>query len=85
MWESHSEQKTGSAPDAGLDQDLPGMSDDSREPGISRLNLLKPAGCPEVDSRIPVHVASVIHSDAVAHRRGGAEAVRLHPWKLCPP
>ena len=35
MWESHSEQETGSAPGAGLDQDLPGMSDDSQEPGLA--------------------------------------------------
>ena len=30
VWESHSEQKKGSAPGAGLDQDLPRMSGDSR-------------------------------------------------------
>ena len=60
VWESHSEQKKGSAPGAGLDQEIPGMSGDSREPG-----------CPEVDSRIPVAVANVIQSDIGAPRRGG--------------
>ena len=88
VWESHSEQETGSAPGAGLDQDLPGVSVDSREPGFFRSNSLKPVGCPEGDSRIPVPVASVIQSDVVAHWKGGggrAEAVRLHPWKSYPP
>ena len=55
------------------------------ETGFFRSNSLKPVGCPEVDSRIPVPVASVIQSDVVAHRKGGPEAVRLHPWKSCPP
>ena len=71
VWESHSEQKTGSAPGAGLDQDLLGMSDDSREPGYFRPNSLKPVGCPDVDSRIPVPVANVSQSNVVAHRKGG--------------
>ena len=71
VWESHSEQKKGSAPGAGLDQELPGMSGDSREPGFFRPNSLKPVGCPEVDSRIPVPVANVIQSDIVAPRKGG--------------
>ena len=62
------------------------MSDDSREPRFFRPDSLKPVGCPEVGSRIPVPVASVIQSDVVAQRKGGgAEAVRLHPWKSCPP
>ena len=43
VWESHSEQETGSDPGAGLDQDLPGVSDDSREPGFFGSNSLKPA------------------------------------------
>ena len=63
VWESHSEQKRGSAPGAGLGQDLPGI--------FFRPNSLKPVGCPEVDSRIPVPVANVIQSDIVAHRKGG--------------
>ena len=82
VWESHSEQKTGSAPGAGLDQDLPGMSDDSREPEFSRSNSLKPAGYPEVDSQIPVPVASVIQSDAVAHRKGGARSSHIAPLEI---
>ena len=86
VWESHSEQKTGSG--AGLDQDLPGMSDDSREPGFFRPNSLKPVGCPEVDSRIPVPVANVSQSDVVAHRKGGGRmqsGCPPPPWKSCPP
>ena len=71
MWESHSEQKKGSAPGVGLDQDLPGMSGDSREPVFFRPNSLKPVGCLEVDSRMPVPVANVIQSDIVAHGKGG--------------
>ena len=71
VWESHSEQKTGSAPGAGLNQDPPGMSDDSRDPGFVRPSSLKPVGCPRVDSRIPVPVSSVVQSDMVAHRKGG--------------
>ena len=85
MWESHSEQETGSAPGAGLNQDLPGISDDSREPRFFRLNGFKPVGCPEVDSRIPVLMANVSQSDVVAHRKGGGDAVRSPPWKSCPP
>ena len=61
----------GVSPGAGLNQDPLGMSDDSRYPGFVRSNSLKPVGCPEVDSRIPVPVASVVQSDMVAHRKGG--------------
>ena len=87
MWESHSEQKRGSAPGTGLDQGLSGMSGDSWEPGFFRPNSLKTVGYPEVDSRIPVPVANVVQSDIVG---GGG---RMQPgcpsgdhvcWKLDP-
>ena len=82
VWESHSEQETGSAPGAGLDQDLPGVSDDSREPGFFGSNSLKPAGCPEVYSRIPVPLASVIQSDVVVHRKRGAGGSQIAPLEI---
>ena len=82
VWESHSEQKKGSAPGAGLDQDLPGMSGDSREPAFFRPNSLKPAGCLEMDSRILVPVANVIQSDIVAPRNGGAGCSQVAPLEV---
>ena len=84
VWESQSKQNMGSAPGAGPDQDLPGMSVDSREPGFSRSNSLKPLGCAEVDSRIPVPVASVIQSDVVARRKkgGGGGGSQIAPLEI---
>ena len=82
VWESHSEQKKGSAPGAGLDQDLPGKSGDSREPRFFRLYLFDPVGCPEVDSQISVPVANVIQSDTVAQRNGGARMQSGRPLEI---
>ena len=39
------------------------MSVDSRESTLFRENSLRTVGCPEVESRIPVPVASVVQSD----------------------
>ena len=85
VWESHSEQKRGSAPGTGLDRGLSGMSGDSRESRLFRPNSLKTVGCPEVDSRIPVPVANVVQSDIVAPRGGGADSARMLLWRSCPP
>ena len=41
------------------------MSGDSRESTLIRENSLRTVGCPEVESRIPVPVASVVQSDIV--------------------
>ena len=70
-WESHSNQKRGSAPGTGLDRGLSGMSGDSRESRLFRPNSLSTVVCPGVDSRIPVSVANVVQSDIVAPRGGG--------------
>ena len=44
------------------------MSGDSRESTLFRKNSLRTVGCPEVESRIPVPVASVVQSDIVGPR-----------------
>ena len=71
VWESHSEQKRGSATGTDLDLRLSGVSGDSRESKLFRANSLRAVGCPEVDSRIPVSVANVVQSDSVGPREAG--------------
>ena len=63
MWESHSEQKRGHS----------GVSDNS----LFRQNSLRTVGCPEVESRIPVPVASVVQSDIVGPERRGVGATKM--------
>ena len=72
MWESHSEQKRGSSPGTDLDRGHSGVSVDSRESTLFRENSLRTVGCPEVESRIPVPVASVVQSDIVVPREAGS-------------
>ena len=48
------------------------MSVDSRESTLFRENSLRTVGCPEVESRIPVPVASVVQSDIVVPREAGS-------------
>ena len=49
-----------------------GVSGDSRESTLFRENSLRTVGCPEVESRIPVPVASVVQSDIVGPREAGS-------------
>ena len=62
MWESHSEQKEPSS-GVGLDQDPLVGSGDSREPGCLRSDPHELMVCPVTESRVPVHVASIILSE----------------------
>ena len=72
VWESHSEQKRGSSPGTDLDRGHSGVSGDSRESTLSMENSLRTIGCPEVESRIPVPVTSVVQSDIVGPREAGS-------------
>ena len=72
VWKSHSEQKSGSSPGTDLDRGHSGVSVDSRESTLFRENSLRTVGCPEVESRIPVPVASVVQSDIVGPREAGS-------------
>ena len=76
VWESHSEQKRGSAPGTDLDRRLSGVSGDSRESTLFRANSLRAVGCPEVDSRIAVPVANVVQSDMWGPGRWGVDATK---------
>ena len=77
MWESHSEQESGS--DAGLNQDSLGRSGDSREPGRLRPVSQELMECPVVDKRVPVPVASVIPGDIETQWKVGKEDSQLAP------
>ena len=82
VWESPLEQKRGSAPGTGLDRELSGMSGDSRESRLFRPDSLRTFGCPELDSRIPVSVASVVQSDIGAPRGAGAGCSQDAPLEI---
>ena len=62
----------GSSPGTDLDRGHSGVSGDSRESTLFRENSLRTVGCPEVESRIPVPVASVVQSDIVGPREAGS-------------
>ena len=62
----------GSSPGTDLDRGHSGVSGDSRESTLFRENSLRAVGCPEVESRIPVPVASVVQSDIVGLREAGS-------------
>ena len=62
----------GSSPGTDLDRGHSGVSVDSRESTLLRENSLRTVGCPEVESRIPVPVASVVQSDMVVPREAGS-------------
>ena len=53
------------------------MSGDSRESTLFRENSLRTVGCPEVESRIPVPVGSVVQSDIVGPGRRGVGATKM--------
>ena len=48
------------------------MSGDSRESTLFRENSLRTVGCPEVESRIPIPLASVAQGDIVGPREAGS-------------
>ena len=81
VWESHSEQK-GSGSGVGLDQDPPGRSGNSREPGSLRSDSLKPMEYPMVDSRVPVPMANVIQSEVVTQRKEGTGCSQIAPLNI---
>ena len=78
VWESHSEQKE-SIPGVGLDQDPLGGSGDSREPGCLRSDSQV---CPVTESRVPVHVASVIPGEVGIQRKVGNGDSQLAPLEV---
>ena len=62
----------GSSPGTDLDRGHSGVSGDSRESTLFRGNSLRTVGCPKVESRIPVPMASVVQSDIVGPREVGS-------------
>ena len=72
VWESHSEQKRGSSPGTDLYRGHTGVSSDSRESNLFMENSLRTVGCHEVESRIPVPMASVVQSDLVGAQEVGS-------------
>ena len=73
VWESHSEQKRGSSPGTDLDRGHSGVSGDSQKSTLFMENSL----CPEVESRMPVPVASVVQSDIMGPWRRGVGATKM--------
>ena len=61
-----------------------GLSGDSREFTLFRENSLRTVGCPEVESRIPVPMASVAQSDIVGPREAGSGCNQDVPLGIMP-
>ena len=78
VWESHSVQKEPSS-GVGLDQDPLGWSSESREPGCLRSDPQELVVCPVMESRVHVHVASVIPSEVGIQRKVGNGDSQLSP------
>ena len=67
-----------------LDRGHSGVTSDSRESTLFRENSLRTVGCPEVESRIPVPVASVVQSDIVGPREAGSGCNQDVPPMMMP-
>ena len=72
VWESHSEQKRGHPQELMWTRDIRGCPVTPGSHTLFREISLRTVGCPEVESRIPVPVASVVQSDIVGSREAGS-------------
>ena len=81
MGESFGREEGGHPQEVIWTGDIRGVSGDSRESTSFMENSLRRVGCPEVESQIPVPVASVVQSHIV----GAQEAVgtEMLLWGYC--